>query len=130
MIRTAQDSGHAMAENMSSIKAELIGAGYYDTNRNFVKVRLQGAPRIGVSPRWWSQPFAPFLNWDVTVELTRNAATGATNYKVTGGHDGFPFHDIRIGGTPVWERDPIRNGDTPQALYGDNDVQVSKQGTL
>lgn len=128
MIRTAQPTATEGAENLSSVKATKIDAGFYNGTTNFVKIRFSGQPRIGVVPWQWSRPIAPFIDWDVTIELTRNASTGATTYKVTGSHDGFPFHDIRIGGTVVWQRDPIPNGDTPASLYGNDDVTISCQG--
>lgn len=129
LIRTAQDSGHGMAERMDTIKAELIDAGHYDANRNFVKVRLSGAPHVGVSPIWWSPIDPPAIDWNVTIELTRNKSTGVTAYNVAGGQDGFPYHDIRLNSIVVWQRDPIPTN-TPTSLAWPMDVSISAQGSF
>ena len=78
----------------------------------------------------WSQAVSPAIDWDVTITLTRNSASGTTSYQITGAHDGFPFHVIHIGASQVMQRDPIPNGDAPLALFGSGDVDVSVGGTL
>jgi len=130
LIRSAPDQGSATALDMNTVQAELIGAGYYDANRNYVTVRLSGSPKIGISPNFFIGATSPAIDWNVTITLVRNNSTGVTTYNVTGSHDGFPFHDIRINSTQVWARDPIPNGDTPLSLFPPAEIAVAASGAL
>ncbi len=114
---------------MTTITAQVVNAGYSGAT-NFVTVRLRGAPVIGVSPNFFIGATSPAIDWDVTVSLSRNASTGVTTYQVTGSHDGFPFHDIRINSIPVWQRDPISEGRTPLALFPPTDIAVQASGSF
>lgn len=124
------DSGPAL--NMTTVQATLVDAGYHDANRNYVTVRLSGRPKIGISPDLLIGALAPEIDWSVTIKLVRDKSTGQTTYTVAGNHDGFPFHDIRIGSNQVYGRDPIPHGDTPASLGGfsPGEIVVSKSGAL
>lgn len=129
LIRTATPLDAGEAEDMITVTAQLVEVGFTDGNTNYVKIRLRGSPKIGVSPYGWAQAISPAIDWDVTITLTRSTVTG-TSYQITGSHDGFPYHVIHIGATQVMQRDPIPNGNTPLALYPGSSIPVSVGGNL
>lgn len=128
LIRSAADHGSALAGNMSSVTAQLVDAGF-TASHGYVTVRLSGAPVIGISPNFILAAGSPHIDWDVAITITRDLYTGQTVYAVSGTHDGFPYHDIRINGLQVYARDSIPT-DTPLSLFDPMEVVVGVSGAL
>ncbi len=82
---------------------------------------------------------SPGITWNLEIEIDWSS-TPAT-WTLSGSHDGFPAHQIRINGDMAYQSHPVCDSDTPSdvdqclsktplSLAPPNDVSVSKSGDL
>jgi len=58
---------------------------------------------------------APGINAEIVIGLKLNGNT--IQYMIKGEFDGFPYYEIKLNGTNVWNHDPISSGDDPTSLF-------------
>jgi len=66
-------------------------------------------------------PDAPPINATLTVrfrEVCANATLQPAEFRLYGTHDGFPWHEVYINGSAVYEHDPCCTGEGPSSLFG------------
>jgi hypothetical protein len=79
----------------------------------------------GYAPDYWVRAAI-----DGEFSLAATTARARVGFELTGEHDGFPKHIIRINGKEVYVHDPLRTGDSPLALMGGMERRVALSGPI
>ncbi len=72
---------------------------------------------------------SPAIDADMSV-LFRFTGDGGVEAKVTGSHDGFPCHELYVGGHRLYAYDPVVAGNDPSNLLPPMDVEVDTRWTI